>query len=139
MIRSSLSFCTRSDRREFRQIFERKQPFILYMSEIASLLGNVDGIQVRAEAWVTEYFYNNTQRGFCETRIINQTLSLRFIGSNPMVFKPGMPFEGQIAVRYHDQVALSQEVLEQSTLIVRAKAKLEGGRIVDLPDIKVKT
>ncbi len=51
-----------------------------------------------------EYFYNNTQRGFCETRIINQTLSLRFVGSDPMVFKPGMPFEAQVAVRYHDQV-----------------------------------
>ena len=67
--------------------------------------------QVRAEAWVNEFFYNNTQRGFCETRIINQTLSLRFVGTNPMVFKPGMPFEAQIAVRYHDQVALTQEQL----------------------------
>ena len=38
------------------------------------------------------------------SRIINQTLSLRFVGSNPMVFKPGMPFEAQITVRYHDQV-----------------------------------
>ena len=67
--------------------------------------------QVRAEAWVNEFFYNNTQRGFCETRIINQTLSLRFVGTNPMVFKPGMPFEAQIAVRYHDQVSLTQEQL----------------------------
>jgi hypothetical protein len=25
-------------------------------------------IQVRAEAWLTAFFYNNTQRGFCETR-----------------------------------------------------------------------
>ncbi len=89
----------RSDRREFRQLFEREQPFVLYMSEIADLLGRVHGTQVRAEAWVTEYFYNETQRGFCETRVINQTLSLRFVGSAPMAFKPGMPWEGQIAVR----------------------------------------
>ena len=31
----------RSDRREFRQIFERKAPFILYMSEIEDQLGTV--------------------------------------------------------------------------------------------------
>ena len=47
------------------------------------------------------------QRGFCESRVINQTLSLRFVGSDPMVFKPGMPLEAQIAVRYHDQVIMS--------------------------------
>ena len=33
--------------------------------------------QVRAEAYVTDYFYNNTQKGWCETRIINNTLDLR--------------------------------------------------------------
>lgn len=86
---------------------------------------------------MTEFFYNNTQRGFCETRVINQTLSLRFVGTDPMVFKPGMPFEAQIAVRYHDQVALTQEQLESSTLLIKATAKLQNGKIVDLPEIKV--
>ena len=49
-------------------------------------------------------FYALLQKGFCETRIIDQELSLFFVGSKPMIFKPGMPFEAQIAVRYHDQV-----------------------------------
>lgn len=123
--------------REFRQIHQREIPFILAMSEIEREIGTVHGVQVRAEAWVKEFFYNNTQRGFCETRIINQTLSLRFVGSNPMVFKPGMPFEAQIAVRYHDQVALTQDQLESSTLLIQSTAKLETGEIVSLPDIKV--
>ena len=74
---------------------------------------------MRAEAFVTEYFYNNAQRGFCETRIINQTLSLRFLGNTPMVFKPGMLFEGAVAVRYHDQVALPDEVLRDSQLEIK--------------------
>ncbi|TRY74425.1 hypothetical protein TCAL_00656 [Tigriopus californicus] len=127
----------RSDRREFRQIYEREDPFYLYMSEIEAQLGSVHGVQVRAEAWLTEYFYNNTQRGFCETRIINQTLSLRFVGSNPLVFKPGMPFEGQIAVRYHDQVALATDKLESSTLLIKTTAKLENGQLVELPEVTV--
>ena len=61
-------------------------------------------IQVRAEVFVTDFLYNNTQKGWCETRIINNTLDLSFVGSKPLVFKPGMPFDAQIAVRYSDQV-----------------------------------
>ena len=61
-------------------------------------------LQVRAEVFVTDFLYNNTQKGWCETRIINNTLDLSFVGSKPLVFKPGMPFDAQIAVRYSDQV-----------------------------------
>ena len=86
---------------------------------------------------MVEYFYNNTQRGFCESRIINQTLSLRFVGAEPLVFKPGMPFEAQVAVRYHDQVALTQQQLERSTLRVEVRATFEDGRVRNLPDIRV--
>lgn len=127
----------RSDRRDYRQIHMRQDPFLLFMNEIVDAMGTIQGIQVRVEAWVTEYFYNNTQRGFCETRIINQTLSLRFVGSDPMIFKPGMPFEGQVAVRYHDQVALTDQQLENSNLLIRSTAILEDGREVDLPDVKI--
>ena len=52
-----------------------------------------------------------------------------------MVFKPGMPFEAQIAVRYSDQVALDQERLEQSTLIVKMFATLKDGKTMELPRI----
>ena len=54
--------------------------------------------------YIQHYTSFSFQKGFCETRIINQTLSLFFVGSKPMIFKPGMPFDAQIAVRYHDQV-----------------------------------
>ena len=62
--------------------------------------------------YIREYILFKFQRGFCETRIINQTLSLFFVGSKPLVFKPGMPFDAQIAVRYHDQVNNTFTVLE---------------------------
>ena len=60
--------------------------------------------QIRAEVFITDFLYNNTQKGWCETRIINNTLDLSFVGSKPLIFKPGMPFDAQIAVRYADQV-----------------------------------
>jgi hypothetical protein len=45
----------KSDLQEFRQIYQRSDPFILYMSEIERELGSVHGVQVRAEAWVNEF------------------------------------------------------------------------------------
>ena len=51
------------------------------------------------EAQFTEYFYNNTQHAFAETRLISQRLKMRFLGDDaPFAFKPGMPFFGQVAV-----------------------------------------
>ena len=126
-----------SERRYFHQNLDISGPFYLQMRDIVTYMGTVQGIQVRAEAFVTEYFYNNTQRGFCETRIINQTLSLRFVGNNPMVFKPGMMFQGTVAVRYHDQVALPEEVLKDSELEIRIRAKKKDGSVENLPSIKV--
>ena len=48
-----------------------------------------------------------------------------------------MPFEAQIAVRYHDQVALTQEQLESSTLLIQATAKGIKIGTVQLPEIRV--
>ena len=70
--------------------------------------------KVRIEAYVTNFLYNSTQKGWCETRVINNTLDLRFVGSKPMVFKPGMPLDAQIAVRFADQVGQSNTALMEA-------------------------
>ena len=126
-----------SETRQFRQNVDLGGTFYLNMKEVQNVMGTIQGVQVRAEAYVTEYFYNNTQRGFCETRIINQTLSLTFVGKSPMVFTPGMLFEGAISVRYHDQVALPAEVLRGSDLEINVRAKKKDGSVVDLTKIRV--
>lgn len=77
--------------------------FRIGMNQILQIMGKLQGIQVRAEVYITDFLYNNTQKAWCETRIINNTLDLSFVGSKPLVFKPGMPFDAQIAVRYADQ------------------------------------
>ena len=38
-----------------------QDPFLLFMDEINEKMGTLDGIQIRAEAKVHEYFYNNVQ------------------------------------------------------------------------------
>ena len=58
----------------------------------------MQGVQVLAEAFVTDFFYNNTQRGWSITRIIDPTLDIRyspyfykrFVGQGIQVFKPGI-------------------------------------------------
>ena len=61
-------------------------------------MGTTQDIQIRVEAKMTEYFYNETQHAFAETRIVTKILTLNFLGPQPMVFKPGMPLEGKVVL-----------------------------------------
>ena len=61
----------------FTALTDVTRTFYLSMTTIQDMMGTLQGIQVRAEAYVTDFFYNNTQRGWCETRIINNPLDLR--------------------------------------------------------------
>ncbi len=88
----------RTDSHIFRKGIAENEPFVLYMDEVRKVMGKTDGIQVRIEAWMTEYFYNETQSAFAETRIISKKVGVAFLGPQPMVFKPGMPLEGQLRV-----------------------------------------
>ena len=56
---------------------------------------------------MTEFFYNDTQPAFAETRIISEKLKLNFVGFPPFVVKPGMPFEGHVSIMFVDQVNIS--------------------------------
>ena len=104
---------------------------------ITSRIFFFQGIDVMAEAFVTDFFYNSTQRGWCITRIINKTLDLSFLGQSPQVFKPGMLFETQVSVKFSDQVPLDPKTLESSTLTIEARAQLKEGGTVDLDTIKI--
>lgn len=53
---------------------------------------------MRLEAELTEYFYNDTQKAFAETRIVGQKLRIGFLGEEPYTFKPGMTFAGHVSV-----------------------------------------
>ena len=150
-------------------ISDTARHFRIGMNQILQTMGKLQGIQVvvhityyktmkvvfkvRAEVYITDFLYNNTQKAWCETRIINNTLDLTFVGSKPLVFKPGMPFDAQIAVRYADQVIsqislhcsnfyyatwkvpLDQEKLELSSLRIQIFAVYKSGQTSELPEI----
>ena len=126
-----------SERRMFQSHGKNSDLFYLQLADIKTRIGIITGVEVRAEAFITEYFYNNTQRGFCETKIINNSYSFKFVGNPPFVFKPGMPFYGALSLRYSDQMALSEEVLSGSELELRYYAKLQNGSTVELPFVHI--
>ena len=68
---------------------------------------------------MTEFFYNDTQPAFAETRITSDWLQIYFVGFPPFVFKPGMPFEGRVSVMFHDQVRFNHKG-EEPTLNVHS-------------------
>ena len=66
---------------------------------------------------MTEFFYNDTQPAFGETRIIIERLQLSFVGSPPFVFKPGMSFEGRVSIIFKDQVERALQYYSHLVLI----------------------
>ena len=79
-------------------------------------MGTTENIQVRIEGKLTEYFYNETQHAFAETRIITKRLTLKFLGPQPMIFKPGMSFEGQVSVMFNEVIPIDGESLRTAKL-----------------------
>nr|BAR45623.1 macroglobulin complement-related 2 [Ammothea sp. RS-2014] len=88
------------------------------ISELRSLIYPLPGAEVEIRAKAMEYFTNITNTGYVRIRMINDTLSLRFLGTSPQIFKPGMQFVTYIAVSYFDQVALDPERLARSELTI---------------------
>ena len=97
------------------------EPFTLYLKEIKSVLGTYENVQVRLEAKMTEYFYNDTQHAFAETRIMKKTLTMKFLGPQPMVFKPGMPLEGQLSIMFNDIIPIDIDTLQTATVLLQFK------------------
>lgn len=67
------------------------------MAAIAQMMPVVDGSMVRVEAQVRESFMGINETGFSMAKIINSSISCRFLGSPPYIFKPGMPFSASVS------------------------------------------
>ena len=74
--------------------------------------------EIVVHAEVGERFFDHKVSGYARTRIINSTLILRFLDTQPAVFKPGLPFETYIAVSFSDSVAFPSYLLPISSLYI---------------------
>jgi hypothetical protein len=73
-----------------------KHDVVVPMDLVKRVMGSLQGIELRMEAELTEYLYGETVMGFSHTRIISGLINLYFLGASPMIFMPGMLFEGHV-------------------------------------------
>ncbi|GFX67474.1 uncharacterized protein TNCV_3463631 [Trichonephila clavipes] len=88
----------------------------------------LENCEIEIQAAVGERFYDFTVFAYGRVRVVNSTISLRFLGVNPQVFKPGMSFKTHIAVSYSDLVPLSEEKLVRSNVIINPVVYTRSGR-----------
>lgn len=70
------------------------------MSELAQLVPTLDGVEVIITASVGDPFLDEVIEGYSIARIFNSSLSVKFLGGTPQVFKPAMPFDVYVSNGY---------------------------------------
>lgn len=89
--------------------FEGVRDFAFSLHELSRLVSRLDGMKVVVTALVGERFLDLIETGFSESIVFNSSLQLRFLGSSPQVFRPGMPFKAYVSVSYSDGSPLPAE------------------------------
>nr|BAR45627.1 macroglobulin complement-related 1 [Niponia nodulosa] len=88
------------------------------------------GTQLRVEGAVQEQFFGISYPCFSTTTIIDSKVVADFLGPDPKVFKPGMPFRVYVAVSYDDMEPLPEEKIAHANLEVTSAITLANGQIV---------
>ncbi|KAF0314708.1 CD109 antigen [Amphibalanus amphitrite] len=100
--------------------------FSFPMTSLNGAITRLDGAEVKVVVKVNDYWLNITQVGFCNSKLINSSISVQFLGVAPQQYKPGMPFHGQVLVTYHDQAPLTPDQLRESALEIRSSGDSAG-------------
>ncbi|XP_037068259.1 CD109 antigen-like [Pollicipes pollicipes] len=107
--------------------FDGGDSFSFPMAALQGTVPRLNEAEVKIITRVNDYWLNQTQVGFCNSKLINSSVSIQFLGAAPQLYKPGMPFKGQVLVTYHDQAPLSPETLRLSTLTISSSGDTAGG------------
>lgn len=105
---------------EYVHQFRAGYQFKIPMSELKDLASpySLDKCEIEVKASIGERFLDIVVDGYARSRIINSSLSLKFLGVKPLVFKPGMTFTIYLAVTYHDLVKIPEEKLAASNVTI---------------------
>ena len=98
------------------------------MFALSKLIGgaSLDGAKVSVKAYVGERFLDLVYYGYARAYIFGSRLKLNFLGSNPQVFKPSMPFKAYCAISYHDGSPLPSDRLLSKYLDISPRVFLLG-------------
>ncbi|XP_050736759.1 CD109 antigen-like isoform X2 [Eriocheir sinensis] len=96
---------------------------------------DLSNAEVKVLVSVKHTFMGDIYSGHAKTRLVSPGVKLAFVGSAPLVFKPGMTLSSAVAVSYEDGEALEEDKLLQSTLTISASVTLASGVTAALPKI----
>lgn len=101
------------------------------MSEIVTQLAkgaSVDGAILTVTAYVGERFLNLIISGFAKAYIFNSKIKLRFLGPNPQVFKPPMPFKAYAVLSHADGSPIRRDYLYSDRIKVSPRVQFKNGQ-----------
>ena len=110
------------------------------LRDVKNALGlgrSLAGWVIRVGIVLHDFFMGESREGYIDTRVIESRLQLRFSGPKTAVFKPGMPFEGNVYVMYDDNQAVATDKLELASITLRPVVTTSNGGLRTLPEIVV--
>lgn len=113
---------------EYVDLFHGTYDFSIPMRDLRQLAAPLplENCQIEVEATVGERFQDFIVKAHAWVRVVNGSISLRFLGASPQMFKPGMVFKTNLAVSYHDFVPLPEEKLSSSVVVISPTAVIGG-------------
>jgi len=99
----------------FDGVYEFKYPMV----ELQRMVPKLDGMELRITAIIGDRYRGEYVEGFSTARIFNSSLNLKFMGANPQVIKPSMPFTCFLAVSFHDGSSLPLDRLNYDRMEIR--------------------
>ncbi|GFQ66757.1 CD109 antigen [Trichonephila clavata] len=113
--------------KHFVNYFEGRMDLDLPMSELRRLRSQVDHSRLSVWVEVGEWFLNQIEIGFAQSLLYKSDLRLVFLGANPQVFKPSMPFKCYVSISFHDGSPLPSWRLNDQKLEFLTRVKFTGG------------
>ncbi|UYV64761.1 Tep6, partial [Cordylochernes scorpioides] len=110
--------CIGTERRCYVQ-FEGYLRFQFPTKDLRLRTTSLDRARITVRAVVGERYLNRIEVGHGQALVFTSTVSLRFLGASPQVFKPFMPFKCYIVASYQDGTPLPDDVA-QTQLELRA-------------------
>ncbi|GFX51849.1 uncharacterized protein TNCV_5015511 [Trichonephila clavipes] len=107
--------------------FEGRMDLDLPMPELRRLRSQVDHSRLSVWVEVGERFLNQIEIGFAQSLLYKSDLRLVFLGANPQVFKPSMPFKCYVSISFHDGSPLPSWRLNDQKLEFLTRVKFAGG------------
>ncbi|XP_015919307.1 CD109 antigen [Parasteatoda tepidariorum] len=115
---------------EYVDLFHGTYDFSISMAQLRDMAMPVplEHCEIEIQADVYERFYDFKVSAYGRLRVVNSSVSLRFLGVNPQVFKPGMPFKTHLAISYNDLVPFPEDKLETARVVVNPIVITRNGR-----------